>query len=122
MKFEIWLVFHPRELIGEFLQRFLQVLLAQAQCQVGAGAFDDAAHQVGLPPQAVGDGVRVIHGHQHIVDIIHGIQQAFSIFRVTHAQDIQAFAPQLANGLRQSVEVSGIFDPQVFWCGQEGYW
>ena len=53
----------------------LEVLFAQADRQVAARPLHDATDQVCLAAQAVCDCIRVVHGNQGGVDIIHAAKQ-----------------------------------------------
>src|SRR5512143_3415096 len=67
------------KLAAETANGLLEVLAAQAEGDVAARLLDDAARQVGLAAQAVGDGIRIIHGDQHRVDLIHDAEQALGL-------------------------------------------
>ena len=78
---------HGENFLLEILKRLLQQVLAQADGEVRPRAFDDAAQLVGGMTQSVGDGIRIIHGHQQGVDFIHVRQQALGFVGISFAQN-----------------------------------
>ena len=95
-----------------------EMLASQAEGHVAARLLDDAARQVRLPAQTVGDGVRIVHRDQHGVDVVHDRKQAFGLLRVSVPQNVQRLAAQLADDFGQTIQVCGARHPQLLRRGK----
>jgi xylulokinase len=67
-----------------------QVFTAQAKGNIAACFFDDIPGNIGLAAQAVRDGVGIIHGDKHSVNIIHLGQQALGFGGIAMPKNIEA--------------------------------
>ena len=92
----------------------MQPVLAQAVGQVTTGTLHHTAQLIDAAAQAAGDGVGKVKGDQHVVDLVHRLQQPLRLGGVAAPQFVQAATAHLAGGLAQPVQVGRVGYSQRF--------
>ena len=97
----------------ERTQRRFQVLLTHGDGEVAPSLLQDAARNVGRSPQAGGDGVRKIDGHQQRVNVVHVLQQRFAAIQGAAANKVQQVAARFTDSLGQTIQIGRQVDFQL---------
>src|SRR5258708_16076807 len=98
----------------------IQPRLADPYRQVATCLLEDSTGSVGRAAQIAGNSVGIVQRNQQGVDLVHVGEQRLALIELAQTHAIQHIAPQLADGLTQSVEIGRPFDAQLVSGGPRG--
>src|SRR3954447_1280492 len=94
-------------------ERVNQLLLPQRCREVAARPLKHGTECISRPTDPTRDGIRIVDRHQQAIDLIHRVEQVFSIAAITFTQTIKEVSAQLTRRFSQAIKIRCGFDTDL---------